>query len=118
MDELINRIAANIGIDRAVAERSVGIILDFLSSEGPADKVGPMLAQLPGAATLIENSRAGGGYTGGGVMAVGGRLMAAGLGFGEIQGVTREIIGYAREKAGEDAGGEILGAIPGLGQFI
>jgi hypothetical protein len=49
---------------------------------------------------------------------VGSRLMAAGLGMGEIQGVTREIIAYAREKAGEEAVGEIVGAIPGLSQFI
>jgi hypothetical protein len=32
--------------------------------------------------------------------------------------VTREIIAYSREKAGEDAVGEIVGSIPGLGQFI
>ena len=33
---------------------------------------------------------------------------------GQVQGVTREVIAYAREKAGEDAIGEIVGAIPGL----
>jgi hypothetical protein len=32
--------------------------------------------------------------------------------------VTRETIAFAREKVGEDAVGEIVGAIPGLGQFI
>jgi hypothetical protein len=32
--------------------------------------------------------------------------------------VTRETIAYTREKAGEDAIGEIVGAIPGLSQFI
>ena len=37
---------------------------------------------------------------------------------GQVQAVTRETIGYAREKAGEDAVGEIVGAIPGLGQFV
>ena len=54
----------------------------------------------------------------GGIMGVGTKLMAAGLGMNEMQGVTREIIAYAREKAGEDAVGEIVGSIPGLGQFI
>ncbi len=33
-------------------------------------------------------------------------------------GVTREVIAYTREKVGEDAIGEIVGAIPGLSQFI
>jgi hypothetical protein len=32
--------------------------------------------------------------------------------------VTREIIAHAREKAGDDTVGEIVGSIPGLGQFI
>jgi hypothetical protein len=45
-------------------------------------------------------------------------MMAAGLSMGQVQGVTREVIAYAREQAGEDAIGEIVGAIPGLGQFI
>jgi hypothetical protein len=36
----------------------------------------------------------------------------------QIQAVTLETIGFAREKAGEDAVGEIVGAIPGLGQFV
>ena len=39
MSELVDRIARRSGIDRAVAEKAVGIILDFLSREGPADKV-------------------------------------------------------------------------------
>jgi hypothetical protein len=35
-----------------------------------------------------------------------------------VQGVARETLSYAREKAGDDAIGEIVGAIPGLSQFI
>ena len=54
----------------------------------------------------------------GGIMGVGSRLMAAGLGMGEIQGVTRELIAYARERAGNEAVDSIVGAIPGLSQFI
>jgi hypothetical protein len=44
-------------------------------------------------------------------------MMAVGLGMGQIQGITRETIAYARAKAGEDVVGEIVGAIPGLSQF-
>ena len=54
----------------------------------------------------------------GGIMGAGTKMMAAGLSMGQVQGVTREIIAYAREKAGEDAVGEIVGAIPGLSQFV
>jgi hypothetical protein len=38
MDELIGRLVADEGIDRNAAETAVGIILDFLAKEGPADK--------------------------------------------------------------------------------
>ncbi len=122
MDELVDRIVASVGVDRSVAEKSVGIIFDFLSKEGPADKVHALLDRLPGANEAIAAVRAGdgGGMFGsmGGIMGVGSRLMAAGLGMGEIQGVTRELIAYAREKAGDEAVDSIVGAIPGLGQFI
>jgi hypothetical protein len=122
MDELIGRIVSNVGLERPVAERAVGIILDFLASEGPADKVQALLARLPGAAEAVETARAdgGGGLFGGvgGIMGVGSRLMSAGLGMGEIQGVTRELISYAREKAGDEDLNEIVDAIPGLSQFV
>jgi hypothetical protein len=55
---------------------------------------------------------------GGGVLAAGTRMMSVGLSMGQVQAVTRETIAYAREKAGEDTIGEIVGAIPGLGQFV
>ncbi len=121
MDELIRRLVADIGIDRAAAEKAVGIILDFLVKEGPADKVQPLLAKLPGAEALIQKaaSEGGGGcWRMGGVMGAGMRMMSAGLSMGQVQSVTRAVIAYTREKAGEDAVGEIVAAIPGLAQFV
>jgi hypothetical protein len=50
-------------------------------------------------------------------MGAGSRMMSAGLDMGQIQGITRETIAYAREKAGADTVGEIVDAIPGLSQF-
>lgn len=121
MDELVQRIVANVGVDRAVAEKSVGIILAFLLNEGPADKVRALIEQLPGAeeaAKAADNASGGVSSLMGGIMGVGTKLMTAGLGMGQMQGVTREIIGFAREKVGEQAVSEIVGAIPGLGQFV
>ncbi len=54
MDELIARLVANVGVDRTAAEKSVGIILDFLSKEGPADKVQALIDRLPGADALLK----------------------------------------------------------------
>ena len=118
MDELVGRLVASVGIDRTVAEKAVGIILAFLLKEGPSEKVKALIDQMPGVESAVQAASSEGDFGMGGIMGVGSKLMAIGLGMGEMQGVTREIIGYAREKAGEDAVGEIVGSIPGLGQFI
>jgi hypothetical protein len=117
MEELIGRLVANVGVERGAAEKAVGIILDFLRKEGPPEKARALIDKLPGAeALLAKQSGTGGGM--GGIMGAGTKMMAAGLSMGQVQGVTRETIAYAREKIGEDAVGELVGAIPGLGQFV
>jgi len=118
MEELIGRLVADIGVDRNAAETSVGIILDFLAKEGPADKMQSRLAKLPGAEVLMQKAAAEGGVGMGGVMGAGMRMMGAGLSMGQVQDVTRQFIAFAREKVGEDEVGQIVGAIPGLSQFV
>src|SRR4249919_327713 len=103
MEELIGRLVANVGVDRTAAATAVGIILQFLKREGPADKVAALIDKMPGAEAAIQSAPPdsnSGGMFGGGIMAAGTRMMAAGLSMGEVQAVTRETIGYAREKAG------------------
>ena len=122
MNELIDRLVANCGVDPPTAEKAVGIILDFLRKEGPPDKVQALMEKMPGSEALAAGAAGGessGGMFGmGGIMGAANRLMAAGLGMGQVQSVTREVVAYAREQAGEDAVGEVVGAIPGLGQFV
>ncbi len=120
MDELVGRIAANVGISRPVAEKAVGIILEFLAREGPPDTVRTLVDRLPGAQAAIDNARAdAGAFAGiGGIMGVGTRLMGAGVSTPEIQGLIREIVAYAREQAGDDAVNSFLEAIPALRQYI
>ena len=128
MDELINRIVANLGIDAGLAQKSVGIILGFLQKEGPAAEVGQMFEAMPGAADLVaEHAGSGTGgilgsvmgmMGGGGVMGLGQQLMSAGLSMGQMGDLGKELFAFGREKAGEDAMGAIVGAIPGLGQFV
>lgn len=117
MDELIGRLVSEAGVGRAAAGTAIGIILDFLNKEGPSDKMQLLLGKLPGAEALLQKTAAEGGGMGG-VMGAGMRMMGAGLSTGQVQGVTRQFIAYAREKVGEDAVGEIVGAIPGLSQFV
>jgi hypothetical protein len=128
MEELISRLVSNVGIDAGLAQKSVGIILGFLQKEGPAAEVGQMLEAMPGASDLIAQhaGEVGGGLMGsvmgmmggGGVMGLGQQLMGAGLSMGQLGDVGKELFAYGREKAGEDAMGAIVGAIPGLGQFV
>jgi hypothetical protein len=123
MDELIDRLVATVGVDQATAKKALGIMLDFLGKEGPADKVQVLIDRLPGADSAIaaarENESSSGFFGGmGGVMGAGSRMMAAGLNMGQIQGLTRETLAYAREKAGEDVVADIVASIPGLSQFV
>ena len=119
MDELVGRLAAKAGIDSAVAEKIVGIILDFLRKEGPSDKVQALIDRIPGAEAAIAASSTGGlgRLLGGGLMALGTRLMGLGLGMGEIQNVARELFRFGRDKIGADQMGEIIAGTPGLSQF-
>src|SRR5712671_7251166 len=101
MDELTARLAAKAGIDNAVAEKTIGIILGFLRNEGPSDKVQALIDKIPGAETAIAASSNSGGLgrmMGGGLMALGTKLMGLGLGMDEIQNVAREILRLGRDK--------------------
>jgi hypothetical protein len=118
MEELIGRLVALTGVDRSVAEKAVGIIFEFLIKEGPAEKVQPLLAKLPGAEALAQQAAGSGGIFAGGIMGAGMRIMSAGLSMGQVQGVCREVLAYARERAGEDAVTGVVAAIPGLAQFV
>ena len=77
MDELIGRLVSDVGIDRTAAETAVGIILDFLVKEGPADKMQLLLAKLPGAEALMQKAAGAEGGGMGGVMGAGMAMMSA-----------------------------------------
>ena len=120
MDELIGRLAAKAGIDSAVAEETIGVILGFLRNEGPADKVQILIDRIPGAEAVIAASSNGNRLSrlmGGGLMALGTKLMGLGLGMGEIQNVARELFRFGRDKIGAEHMGEIIAGTPGLNLF-
>lgn len=129
MEDLVARITQAAGVDAGVAQQAIGHILSFLKKEGPEGPVAEVFAKIPGAeeaaAAASEDSGGGGGLmgmlgglAGGGIMGLAGKLTGIGLGMGEMQSVGKEVFAYAREKAGEDAVGQIAGSIPGLSQFV
>ena len=55
MDELIGG-WSKAGIDRAVAEKTIGIVLGFLRNEGPSDKVQAQIDEIPRAEAAMAAS--------------------------------------------------------------
>ena len=118
MDELIGRLAEKAGIEKAVAEKTVGMMLGFLRNEGPADKVQALIDNIPGAEAVIAASGSGlSRLMGGGLMALGAKLMGLGLGMAQIQNIARELFRFGRDKIGADKMGEIIAGTPGLSQL-
>ncbi len=113
MDELIGRLAADAGV---AAEPSIGIVLDFLAKEEPADKMKMVWARLRRVETLKKTACAEAGMSV--VTAAGVRMMGTGFSFGQVQGVTRQFIPGSRGEIGEDKVGQMVGAIPGFSQFV
>jgi hypothetical protein len=119
MDELIGRLATNAGIDSAVAEKTIGIILGFLRSEGPSDSVQALIDNIPCAEAAIAASQSGGGLSrlmGGGLMAVGSLPMGLGLGISVVQKIARELLRFGRDEIEADRMGKII-AGTALSQF-
>ncbi len=130
MNELITRLSEKVGIDPALAEKAVGMMLGFLQREAADGPVARMIESIPGASDLVARyngeGTGGGGLLGGlmsaigggGVMGLGQQLMSEGLGMGEITSLARETIGFAREKAGDEVVDEVVASVPGLSQFV
>ena len=121
MEDLIDRIAADAGVEPGIAKKAVGMILLFLRNEGPKDEIRVLVRRGPRRGrkrrmrprTKMVLAR-----SAGGLMGLAGQLTGLGLGMGEMQTFGREVFAYVREKAGDELVGEIVSAIPGLRQFL
>ena len=127
MHELMARVTAATGLDEASAEKAVGIVLSLIRKEGDRQKVDELFARLPGADALAKKhagAKSGGSLAGllggafGGPLAAVGKLQAAGLSMEQINVLGRELLGFAREKAGEPLVDEVAGSIPGLSRYL
>jgi hypothetical protein len=131
MNEMVDQIAARVGIPAEVAEKAVGMMLGFLQREAADGPVAKMIEAIPGASELVAKyngeGQSGGGIlgsimgalgAGGGVMALGQQLMSEGLGMGEITTLAKETIAIAEQHAGKDVVDEVVASVPGLSQFV
>ena len=129
MNELVTRIADKVGIEPALAEKSVGMMLGFLQREAADGPVAKMIESVPGALDLVAKYNGEGegkgllgglmsAIGGGGIMGLGQQLMAQGLGMGEISKLAKETMAAAREYAGDEVVDEVVASVPGLSQFV
>jgi len=130
MEELIQRIATEVGIDPELARKAVEIIINFLHRDGPQPLVGELIGKFPGAEALLRDHGEGGakgflagklaGLFGGGMgaMAALNELTDAGLELDQVQQVTRLVVDFAKEHAGEETVDQVVSQIPGLSQFV
>ena len=135
MQDLITNIAAKMGIDEALAQKAVSIVLSLVQSQGDDGLVGQLFSKMPGADDLasagtsaIENGDGGGGLMGmlggmlgggaGDIMAGVAQLKSDGLETGQIKELGGEVLGYAREKGGDDLVEQLTSSIPGLSKFL
>ncbi|KAB0680036.1 hypothetical protein [Aureimonas leprariae] len=126
MQELISRIAAETGLSPEKAMQALGQILLYIKTEGTDPAVETMIDGTPGAnEAIIEAGNAdadasglGGMFGGGGgIMALGSRLMSLGLDMDGIQAVARELVSHARRNAGDETVDRVIQTTPGLSQF-
>lgn len=127
METLITTIAEQVGIDRVLAEKAVGIILNLVKSDGDQSLVPDLMAAIPGASELADaNAGGGGGLMGalggalgsGGAMAAFGKLTQAGLDTSQIKSIGEILFAHAKEQAGEPLVKQVVSAIPGLRPYI
>ncbi|MFB2550946.1 hypothetical protein [Ensifer soli] len=131
MNELITGIAERVGIEPALAEKAMGMILGFLQREAADGPVAQMIEAIPGGPDLVARfngeGSGGGGLLGGllgsvglggGVMALGQQLMGEGLGMGEIGALAKETIAVAKQYAGDEVVDQVVASVPGLSQYV
>ena len=135
MQELITSIATKMGIDEALAQKAVSVVLSLVQSQGDDSVVGQLFDKMPGAADLassgssaLESGGDGGGLMGmvGGLLGgSGGEIMSAlsqlksdGLETGQVKEIGGDVLDYAKEKGGEELVEKLTSSIPGLDKFL
>lgn len=132
MEDIVKRVADNVGIGPDVAEKAVKIILELVREHAPADQVSELFDKLPGAETMVDEAppaKGGGGLMGalGGLGGLGGamgamgalnKMQGLGLSMDQVQAVSKEVLDFSREHAGEELTGKVVASIPGLSQFV
>ncbi len=136
MEGFIEQIASKLGIDSAIAEKAVAVILNLLKQYAGDEKFSSLMAALPGANQMLADSDTssnsdivgnltgtlgellGGGGSGNPLMELMSGMQSIGLDMDQAKTVGLDFLDHARETAGEDLVKNITDAVPGLNDFI
>ena len=116
MSELIDRVSAAASLTPETAREAVGQILAFLRSESSDPAVETMISGTPGAADALQ--AAGDAEFGGGIMALGGKLMGLGLDMGQIRTVGEELIAFSKSHVDDETVSTAIASVPALAPFV
>jgi Protein of unknown function VcgC/VcgE (DUF2780) len=130
LQQTIDQIAAQLGIDPTVAEKAAGTILSVIQQELDPNVATQLFAKLPGAAELASaHTVTSSGGTGGllaslassvlgskaGTLAAGfAQLESTGLTMPQIEAAAGGVLAFVKANAGTELATHITGAIPGL----
>ncbi|MEM9359777.1 MAG: DUF2780 domain-containing protein [Pseudomonadota bacterium] len=140
MQDLINRVAQNVGIDASIAEPAIGAILKMLMQALPDDIAGMLSGALPGADDLIARADQGGegggalgglggmvggalssltgGSGGGQLMELLGQLQGMGLDTDQSKAVGGQVLGFIKENAPAEVTQAIQDKVPGISELL
>ncbi len=118
MQELVDRVSAATGLEPDTAHKAIGIVLGFIQKEVPPEDSAAVLDKIPGARQAAAVAAAETDGSASGLMGLANQLTTAGLDMGDMQTLGHEMFAYLRETVGEDAVGQLAGAVPGLSQFM
>ena len=135
MDELIQKLAAQFGIDATAARNAVATILAMLKQEGGDEAFNKIADSIPGAAEAADSAPAPeeaggaagligsvlgmlGGKSGGQGASLVGALQALGLNPDQLAGFAKTVLGFIKDKAGQEVVDQLLAKVPVLKSLL
>ena len=118
MQDLIDHVSTETGLEPATSRKAIGIVLDFVQKNVPPAVSAAVIDPLPGgraaASAAAEDEAEGGGTATPGLMGLADRLMAEGVGMGAMQSLGRAMFDGLRRQVGEGPVSAVAAAIPEL----
>ncbi|SRR6056297_1726890 len=128
MQELISRVAQNVGIEESLAKPAIGVVMNMLNSVLPEGTASSVMNALPGTESLLsEANQAGsggiGGMLGGALSSVTGgsagavtkaisQMQSLGLSTDQAKGVASEVVNFAKENVPADVAATMNEKLP------